>query len=316
MRQTGRARREAEEARADADAARVEAEEKAESLERRAADVAQLREEFGAWVARLGEMKPGDELHVPSLNKTGRLHRLELHKNRAIVDVDRLQMEVPLTELMPDLGQAGVRKELQDLRRSAVDTARAADADRQKLAEAKAEADRLVKAQQDKAKQFDRWVSRLTRVKVGDVVSIAVKPGHGKVVEVDLKALRVVVELKGGERKTISLQELFPQTGPYAETGKPAERKTGRARGVGRDRKPKPDANRPMDRGLDHGKKARKNHAALLKTKPGEKIYVIPFHAAATLVRIDEKKDIATVSRGAFEMQVPLSDCEPVGYQQ
>jgi hypothetical protein len=52
----------------------------------------------------------------------------------------------------------------------------------------------------------------------------------------------------------------------------------------------------------------------VLATKPGQKVYVVSFRSAATLVRIDEKKDIAVVSRGAFEMQIPIADCEPVGY--
>jgi hypothetical protein len=117
------------------------------------------------------------------------------------------------------------------------------------------------------------------------------------------------VEIAGGEQKTMSLQDLFPQTGPYAEDagkGGKGRRRKGGGESQGQ--------SKPMDRGADKGRHAKKSLSAVKKIKPGEKIYIIPFKAAATLVRIDEKKQQAIVSRGAFEMQVSLSDCAPMGY--
>jgi len=59
---------------------------------------------------------------------------------------------------------------------------------------------------------------------------------------------------------------------------------------------------------------AAENRKAILATKSGEKVFVVPFNTAATLVRVDADKDKITVQRGAFEMQVKISDCQPVGY--
>jgi dsDNA-specific endonuclease/ATPase MutS2 len=57
---------------------------------------------------------------------------------------------------------------------------------------------------------------------------------------------------------------------------------------------------------------AKASREAVLNTPPGQQVYVIPFQKRATLVRIDQQKDLAVVQSGAFEMQVPLADVEPV----
>ena len=104
------------------------------------------------------------------------------------------------------------------------------------------------------------------------------------------------------------LQDLHPQTGPFAPGGEGTKKNASR-QGKGN----KKAAVRHRD---PKSKSAKKDRRALLDTSPGEKVFVVPFQTAATLVRIDEDKNKATVLRGAFEIQVALSDLEPVGYQK
>ena len=89
----------------------------------------------------------------------------------------------------------------------------------------------------------------------------------------------------------LSVQELFPQTGPFAEVER-AESKPGRK---GKDR--------PIPR--------RKKGRSILNVAPGEKVYLVPFNTTGKLVRIDSEKDVAIVLRGAFEIELPLSDVAP-----
>ena len=247
IRATGAARQVAEEARAEAVRAQVAAVQQQEVYEAKLADLHRLKEQFEAWLARLPDLKAGDEVFVPSLGKTGRLARLELHRQIALVDSGSVQVEVPLAELMPDLGQAAVREQLDALRRDILEQARASQADRQEAEHLKQEFHRSIEHQKERARQFDTWLSAVGRLKVGDEVPIARKPGVGKVTGVDLPGLRATVETAEGPME-LSLQELFPQTGPFA---RPARLRPARpplaAAQPGRKAAPKPD--RPMRRG-------------------------------------------------------------------
>jgi dsDNA-specific endonuclease/ATPase MutS2 len=314
LRRTGAARREAEVARAEAVAAELEAQTQAEKLQERMADIDRFKKEFATWLARLSELKPGDEVFVPSAKTTGRLARLETHRQIAVVDMGSIQREVSLTELMPDLGQEEARAHVASLRQSAGEQADQAAAQRVEAERLRKEARRLEQHQKEKARQFDAWLGAIARVKVGDEVSIAARPGHGKVVSVDFPGLKATVQVDGRELH-LSLQDLFPQVGPFASKHHGRDRDRGRRK---RHEKtgPQVDRNRPIQRRSAESKAAKRSREAVLATCPGEKIYVVPFRSAATLVRFDEKKEVAVVSRGAFEMQVPIADCEPVGYNE
>ena len=124
IRATGQARQVAEEARAEAVDAKLAAQVQQETYESKLADLHRLQQEFETWLASLNELHAGDEVAVPSLNKTGRLVRLELHRQVAVVDADNVQVEVPLAELMPDLGQKAVREQIAALRQQILDQAR------------------------------------------------------------------------------------------------------------------------------------------------------------------------------------------------
>ena len=310
IRATGQARQVAEQARAEAATAQFEAQTAQEAYQAKLADLHRLREEFETWLARLPSLPAGTEMFVPSLDKTGQLVRLELHAQRAIVDVGKMQVEVPLSELMPDLGQAGVRKQIAGMQKQILDQAQATERARGEAERLQQEYHRSLTQHRQRAKQFDQWLSAIARVKVGDVVPIARKPGAGEVVSVDLPGLRATVRTDAGE-VTLPIQDLFPQTGPFApHAPKGSLRRRAHGTHGGEAHKPLPD--RPMHRREAGSKSARKNRNVVLGAAPGSQVFVVPFNKRATLIRINEEKELAIVQAGIFEMEVPLADVEPV----
>jgi len=309
MRATGAARQVAEDARAEAVKAQAAAAQQQEVYEAKLADLHQLKEQFDTWLARLGELRPGDEVFVPSLGKTCRLARLELHRQIALVDSGNVSVEVPLAELMPDLGQAAVREQLDTLRREILQQARTSEQERTQAEHLREELHRSVEHQKHRARQFDQWLGAIARLKVGDQVPIARKPGTGKVVKLDLPGLRATVATGEGECE-LSLQDLFPQTGPFAAgpQGGPA-----RPARPPRARQPVAQGDKPMRRRGQRGRQADENRQALLQTEPGQRVFVVPFNKPATLIRINAEKEQAVVQSGPFEMELSLADLEPLG---
>ena len=319
---TSAARQQAESARVEARQAKLAAEDRGENYEAKLADLHRLQGEFETWLASLGEMKAGDEVAVPALKKTGTLVRLELHKQQAVVNVDSMQVEVPLRQLMPSLGQDEVRSQIAAMRQDILDQAKAAAEDRKKSEHLQAEMHRSVEHQRHRARQFDAWIGSIARLRVGAEIPIARKPGKGKVVKVDLPGLRATVQTDAGEVE-LSLQDLFPQTGPFAPR---PPRDRGRPKGKGRgasappaDRKGKgktasaPPADRPMPRRSPIGKAAKAKRNKLLSIEPGQQVYAVPFGKRATVIRIVPEKDQVVLQSGVFEVQLPLADIEPLG---
>jgi DNA mismatch repair protein MutS2 len=317
---TNLVRKSAEQARDSAHRARLAAEAEQEGYQSKLDDLHRLREQFRTWLARLAELSPGDSVHVPSMGKPGTLIRLELHRQVALVNVDDVHVEVPLTELMPDFGQAGVRRELDDLRRQVLDQARQSEAARAEADRIREEYHRSLQHQKQRARQFDAWLGAIARLRVGQQVPIARKPGKAMVTKVDLPGLRATVRTNNGEFE-LPIQDLFPQTGPFARRQPPKRKPAGKqAKGKGRPREQGKDKakarEKAKDRPLQHrrpdSKAARKSREAVLSAKPGEQVYVVPFHKQATLVRVDADKDHAVVQSGVFEMEIPIADLEPV----
>ena len=304
IRATSATRRASEQARSDAHAARMAAESAQEAYAAKLADLHRLQGHFESWLASLSELKAGDEVSVPNFDKPGRLVRLQFNKQIAVVDVDSVQVEVPLAELMPDLGQAGVRAQIATLRDQILAQARQAEAHRAEAEHLQKEYRTSLARQRGRQEQFDLWLAALGQARVGQEVTFARKPGSGKLLELDFLAASAKVHTTEGEI-SLPLQELFPQTGPFARKARAASRP---ARG----RKPKDQAMRPMPRRRPTGKAAQANRQAVLDTPPGEKVYVVPFHRRATLIRFNPGKDQAIVQSGAFEMQIPIADLEPI----
>lgn len=150
---TSAVRKSAEEARIEATRARLDAQGQAEMYESKLADLHRLQGEFETWLASLAEMNKGDELFVPSLNKTGRLVRLELHRQLAVVDADNMQVEVPLSQLMPALGQDEMRRQIAALRKQILDQAATAEANRAETQRIRDEYRRSIQAQRRRTRQ-------------------------------------------------------------------------------------------------------------------------------------------------------------------
>jgi len=326
IRATGQARQVAEQARAQAQQAELAAKAQQETYESKLADLHRLQREFETWLASLGELRPGDEVMVPSLQKPGRLVRLELHRQVALVDAAGVQVEVPLKQLMPDLGQQAVREQIANLRQQILDQASQTEAIRAEAEHIRQEYHRALQQHNQRARRFDTWLGAIARMKIGDEVPIARKPGKGVLKQVDLLGLRAVVETPEGEM-TLSIQDIFPQTGPWAprrrephggEDSRRARRgrqdhgtrRQGSPPRGGRTRKEPP--NRPMDRAATSGRAAEAKIKALTALEPGQQVYVVPFHKRATLIRVLAEKHLAVVQSGIFEMEIPLIDLEPL----
>ena len=302
IRATSSARRASEDARAKAHTARIASEDTQEQYESKLADLFKLQEKFENWTASLAELKPGDEIHVPSRDKPGRLVRIQFNKQIAVVDVDKVQVEVPLAELMPDMGQAGIRKEISSLREQIMSQSRQTAKLRTDAEHLHQEYHRSLTQQRTHARQFDQWLASVSRMKVGDIVPITPPPGKGKIIELDLTTSRAKIQTPS-TTGWLRLQELFPQTGPFAPhhrgpKHKPHKKKPERGDKLVHHRRPDSAA-------------AKASRDAVLATAPGEKLYVVPFRKQATLIRFNHDKDQAVVQSGAFEMQIPIADLEP-----
>ncbi len=301
IRATSSARRASETAREKAHTARLASEDTQEQYESKLADLFKLQESFEGWAASLAELKPGDEIHVPSRDKTGRLVRIQFNKQIALVDVDKVQVEVPLAELMPNMGQAGIRKEISSLREQIMSQSRQTAKLRTEAERLHQEYHRSLTQQRNRARQFEQWLASVSRMKVGDVVPITPPPGKGKVIELDLTTSRAKIQTPS-TTGWLRLQELFPQTGPFAPHHKGPKHKHP---------KKKPERG---DKLVHHRRPdsaaAKASRDAVLATNPGEKLYVVPFRKQATLIRFNHDKDQAVVQSGAFEMQIPIADLE------
>lgn len=342
---TNAVRASAEVARAEAQAAAVQARSQQEVYEAKLADLHRLQDEFETWLARLGEMKSGEAIFVPSLKKTGHLVRLELHRQIALVDADNVQVEVPLSELMPSLGQDAVREQIASLRQQIMQQAKASQEASEAARRTQEQYHRSLQQQKERARQFDHWLGAIARMKVGDEITISCRPGRGTLTKVDLPGLRASVKA-GQQEMELPLSELFPQTGPFArlssmgaevarhDHGRHGQQQVGQPRqgqGVYRDHYQRPHAagemrqsqsvqeepvevvdNRPMHRRSGQSRAAQDNKAALLGIEPGQQVFVVPFNKRATLIRILAEKGQAIVQSGIFEMQLPLADLEPI----
>ncbi|MCY2928237.1 MAG: hypothetical protein NTV86_01840 [Planctomycetota bacterium] len=352
MRITGEVRRSAEEAKVEAHRAKLSAEQQQEVYEGKLSDLKELQEQFTGWLAALAEMKPGDEVFVPSAQRTGTLARMEFHRQIAVVDCDNLQIEVPLRELMPDLGQTGAREQMAAMKGQMAQQAKEAEDAARRAKDALAEQQKLLEYQKAKAAQFDRWIGSIGRMRVGTEVPIARKPGKALLVRADLPGLRAFVLIEEKE-VSIPLSDLFPQAGPFAprhqertegEGRREHRERHGRREGQGRPQgtpegekteatrsrerhgghekhgthegqrrhEKKEDKSQPMHRRAADSKDAQAAMEILRKSKPGQKVYVVPFNKRATIVRLNLEKDTAVVLSGIFELEVPLSDLEPL----
>ncbi|MCO6436410.1 MAG: DNA strand exchange inhibitor protein [Phycisphaerae bacterium] len=92
-------KREAERARKAAREAELDAQRQREEFERRSREMHASREAFEGWTRWLRELEPGDEVFLRSLKREGKLVRVQLHRQTALVSAGALEFEVNLDEL-------------------------------------------------------------------------------------------------------------------------------------------------------------------------------------------------------------------------
>jgi len=299
---TGAARKQAEAARSEAAAAHAEALNRKDDYDARIADVQGLRQEFITWLATIDEMKPGDKVFIPSLKRKCTLVRMELHRQVVLVEAGHMQMEVPISDLMPDLGQDDLRKEIDDLRRQLLDRDEQLKREKAGVQDLRRKHNAQLAELKEARDQFDRWSKQIAAAQAGRKVPINRKPGLGVLESLDISAGRATVRIPAGSVE-LPLGDLFPQTGPFAGKGEDVPKQ-----------RTKRGKDRPVRRRGAESKKARSSRKAVLATEPGSEVYVIPFARRARLIRFIPDKNLAVVQSGAFEVQIAVSDLEPVGY--
>ncbi|MDP6637279.1 MAG: hypothetical protein QGG42_20470 [Phycisphaerae bacterium] len=295
---TGAARQQAEAARSEAQAAHAEALNRKDDYEERIADVQGLRKEFLTWLASLDEVKPGDQIFIPSLKRKCTLVRMEMHRQVVLVEAGQMQMEVPISELMPDLGQSDLRKEVNELRAQLAKQGEKMEREAKIVQDTRRKCDQRLGELKEAREQFDRWSKQIATVKTGAKIPINRKPGTGVLESIDLASGRAVVRIPAGQVE-LTLEELFPQKGPFARKTVAEKKSRGK----------------PIRRRKAGSKRAKASRKSILATKPGSQVYVVPFGKRATLIRFIHDKDLAVVQSGAFEVQISVSDLEPVGYE-
>ena len=99
-------RRKAERARADAQQAQRDAERERSHLEARAKALEEARQEHDRWSTWVGGLRAGDEVFVRSFDRNGRIVRMRLQQQTAVVNTGAVDLEVPLNELSPPNGSS------------------------------------------------------------------------------------------------------------------------------------------------------------------------------------------------------------------
>ena len=57
------------------------------------------QEAFARWTAWVNGLRPGDEVHLRTLNRSAKVVRMQLHRQTALVTAGALDIEVPLRDL-------------------------------------------------------------------------------------------------------------------------------------------------------------------------------------------------------------------------
>lgn len=94
------ARRGAERARKDAEKARQEAARETLAAHDKIKELESQISHYEGWVKRVVSLKPGDPVRVKKFDDPGKIVRIRLEKQRAVVSVGAIEVEVPFTELI------------------------------------------------------------------------------------------------------------------------------------------------------------------------------------------------------------------------
>lgn len=92
-------RREAEAARKTARAAALASQQEREKYEQDRQELLRSQEAFARWTAWVNGLKPGDEVHLRTLNRSAKVVRMQLHRQTALVTAGAMDIEVSLRDL-------------------------------------------------------------------------------------------------------------------------------------------------------------------------------------------------------------------------
>ncbi len=101
IRGTLESRRAAERARTEAENAMVDAKKEKEAAAQQMAALRAKEVEFEQWMRTISSLQPGDRVHVRRFDRDGKVVRMKMHKQLAVVSVGSMEIEVPLKELTP-----------------------------------------------------------------------------------------------------------------------------------------------------------------------------------------------------------------------
>jgi len=92
-------RREAEQARKDARDAALESQRELGRLEKDRERLRESTQAFEEWTKWVNDLQPGDEVFIKPLKRSGKVVRMQLHKQKALVSAGAMDLEVPLTDI-------------------------------------------------------------------------------------------------------------------------------------------------------------------------------------------------------------------------
>ncbi len=96
---TLKSRREAEEARKEAREAALDAKRQRDQFEKENAELQRSQALFERWTQWVNGLKPGDQVYIRPLDKPGKVVRMQLHKQVAVVSAGAMDLEVPLRDI-------------------------------------------------------------------------------------------------------------------------------------------------------------------------------------------------------------------------
>jgi len=94
-------RRQAEQARRDAREAALKAEQAEQEADAAQQRLRQQREAFDQWTEWVNALQPKDEVFIKTLERKGKVVRVQLHKQIALVSAGAMDVEVPLRDIEP-----------------------------------------------------------------------------------------------------------------------------------------------------------------------------------------------------------------------
>lgn len=99
IRGTLESRRAAERARSEAENAMVDAQRRMDEAAQQVTALRAREVAFEKWMRAVSTLQPGDRVHVRRFDREGRVVRMKMHKQLAVVSVGTMEIEVPLKEL-------------------------------------------------------------------------------------------------------------------------------------------------------------------------------------------------------------------------